>query len=240
MRIAASLKTKAAPYLGVQLEPHRQYLTGLTVRLPLSNPETFIIRASARTIGNVAALDFNYRSLATAYYEPLSVEWGNRFRLTPEVTLLGQIDYQAWSAFESPQLEIEPPSTTQCAPNCGVQFAPTRYPGFTTRDLFIPRIGIEMGQFRLGYAYEQSIFKQDSSSTANNMIDPNKHRMSAGYRFQGTEFFETDLPWALDFSALWTYLERQTVKRSSGELGAPGFEVGGNLFGAGVSLNLSL
>lgn len=240
MRISASMKTKASPYFGVQWEPTRTYLTGLNVRLPLSNPETFQVRASARTIGNVAALDFNYSALATAYYEPLSVEWGNRLELTPDVVVLGQVDYQAWSRFEAPQLEIEPPSTTQCAPNCGVQFAPTRYPSFTARDAFIPRVGMEIRAFRMGYAYERSIFKNDDSSNANNMVDPNKHRFSAGYRFMGTSFLETDLPWTIDFHALWTYLERQTIRRAAGELGSPGFEVGGNLFGAGLSLNLSL
>ena len=239
MRIAASLKTKASPYFGTQIELTPAITSGLTFRLPLSNPQTLQVRASGRVIGDLSALDFSFQSLSTAYYEPMQVEWGNTIALPNDSKLHLQLDYQAWSRYESPNLEIDTTNTSNCAPNCGgLVFASSKYPSFTTKDVFVPRVGLELGMFRVGYAYESSIFSDPP--VTHNLLDPSRHRISAGYGFHGSDFIGTFMAWTLDFSATYSVLESYSVQKSGDAIGAPGFDVGGNLFGGGVSLNLSL
>jgi hypothetical protein len=241
MRVSASLKTKAAPYFGTQIDFLPGWSSGITARLPLSNPQSIQVLASGRVIGDLAALDLNFNSLSAAYYEPLQIEWGNRVQLTPTARLHFQIDYAAWSRYESPNVEVNTANTTNCSPNCGgLTFSSSEYPGFTTRDTITPRVGLELSDVRVGYAYEPSIFSDTPATASHNLIDPARHRFSAGYGFKGPDFFSTLLPWTLDFSILYSVLESYSVTKSGTDIGAPGYEVGGSLFGAGISLNLSL
>ena len=243
MRVAASLKTKASPYLGVQVDPVPDWTTGLVLRFALSNPEDISVHASGRVIGDLSAIDVAFRSLATAYYEPLTLEWGNRVQVGTASTVHLQLEYQKWSDYRSPNVGIDTAATTNCAPNCGgLEFASSRYPSFRTRDLLVPKIGWELGDFRLGYSYVGSIFSGlpgDTGADAN-LLDPAHHRFSTGYGFRGTDFLTTQLPWTIELMVSYTRLRSDAVARSGDAIGAPGYATGGNLFGGGVSLNLSL
>lgn len=239
MRVLASLKTKAAPYLGLQWKIFKEYQTGLVARMPLNNPESIQINSSGRVIGNLAALDFNFKSLSTAYYEPFQLEWGNKIQFNESVQLFFQLDYLRWSRFKSSRADIQSAGTTTCSPNCGgLQFSSSQYPSFETNDTFVPKIGLEIESFRFGYSYEPSIYKGEKTERSHNLLDPSKHRFSLGYGFKGEQFLYTDRPYTLDFSLQYSKLDSYQMSRKGDEIGANGFEVGGNLFGTTLSLGL--
>lgn len=254
MRVSASLKTKATPYFGANLALTPSLATGLVIRLPFAQTEKLKVNASSRVLGNIAALDFNFPALATMYYDPLSVELGTKWDYSDTNRFLFQIDYQTWSKFESPALEIQSTDTTTCsgAP-CGIEFSTSKNPSFEYRDIFIPRVGHEwdLGRstLRVGYSYRPSILK-NTPSGAGNYLDPSEHRMVAGWGYQFTKFLDFDTPCRLDFHLAYHQLESQRITKTSGDetgagsgeqkIGAPGYEAGGRLLGGGLSLNLSL
>lgn len=249
MRIAASLKTKASPYLGAQVVLSDSLTSGLVFRMPLTQNERINVQASTRAIGTVAALNFNFPAIATMYYEPLSVEWGNQWKFARDQSLFFQIDYQNWSRFKAPALVIGSPETQLG----GVQFSPGKNPAFEYRDIIIPRIGYEKRldttTFRMGYAYRESILKNPPTG-AGNYLDPSEHRFSGGMGFDFPRFLDFDAPCRIDFHVAYYQLVKQHVVKTPGDetgaragnqkIGAPGFEAGGHIWGGGLTLNLFL
>ncbi len=249
MRVAASLKTKASPYIGTQYEVSDTWMSGFVLRTPLSQNERINVQAATRAIGTVAALNFNFPAIATMYYEPWSAEWGNRFKLSYNQDLFAQVDYQAWSRFKAPALIINTPNTELG----GVQFSPGKNSAFEYRDIWVPRLGYEKRWdatlFRAGYAYRPSILKNPPSG-AGNYLDPSEHRISAGMGFEFARFLDFDAPCRLDFHVAYHSLVHQKITKTPGDetgtgtgnqkIGAPGFEAGGHIWGGGLTLNLFL
>ncbi len=249
MRIAASLKTKASPFLGAQYVLSDRWTTGLVLRAPLSQNEKINVQASTRAIGTVAALNFNFPAIATMYYEPWSAELGNRIRLGSRDELFLQLDYQAWSRFRAPALIIGTPNTELG----GIQFSPSNNPAFEYRDIWVPRVGYEKKWdttlIRWGYTYRPSILKNPPTG-AGNYLDPSEHRISAGMGFEFPHFLDFDAPCRIDFHLAYHQLVKQTIVKTPGDetgagvgnqkIGAPGFEAGGHIWGGGLTLNLFL
>lgn len=255
MRVSASLKTKAAPFVGTNLELSPSWSMGLVARLPFAQTEKLHINANSRALGPFAALDFTFPALATMYYDPLTVELGTQWDYSPAARVLFQVDYQAWSRFEPPALEITAPETTDCQGGpCGVNFASSKNPVFDYRDILVPRIGHEWdlgrSSFRVGYSYRPTILK-NSNPDVGNFLDPSVHRVAVGWGYQFARFLDFDTPCRLDLHAAYHHLVSQRVTKSAGneigvtaggeqKIGAPGYEAGGREIGGGLSLSLSL
>jgi hypothetical protein len=249
MRIAASLKTEATPYFGLGFVANDAVSFGLVVRLASSSPETLNVQASARAVGNVAAPDFSFPAIGTMYYDPFTVSAGTHWRTSPTTAVLLQLDYQAWSKFESPAIVIQ---TRACDPNCGVDFETGRNLSGATRDILVPRVGhvwtIGTSELRTGYAYRPGIYRELPTG-AGNAIDPNEHRFSAGYGWKIDTLPFFDAPGRFDFHAAYSLYPKQTVVKTPGDengklvnqkVGAPGYEIGGSEWGAGFTVQLFL
>lgn len=252
MRISASLKTKASLVGGLSWIPSDDLSFGLNFRLPSAQPQVLNVTAGARAIGTVNALDFSFPAVSTMYYDPLTLQLGTEWKTSPNRFLFLQLDYQAWSKFESPTIRILDPQTSTCAPSCGVKFVESRNLALATRDLWIPRVGHawswERQTLRLGYSFRQSIYKM-LPTEAGNAIDPDEHRVAAGYGWEFDSFFVFDAPGRIDLHAAYSYYRKRHVQKSPGDenhdlanqkVGAPGYDIGGHALGAGVSVQFDL
>ncbi|MBC7386695.1 MAG: hypothetical protein H7301_11115 [Cryobacterium sp.] len=252
MRISAGLKTQASPYFGLSYVPSDTLSLGLTFRTASPQAQTLQVQSSARAIGTVSALDFSFPALSTLYYDPLSLELGTEWKYSSQAVIYAQVDYQAWSKFESPNITILDPQTSTCAPNCGVKFSEGRNLSGQTRDTFIPRIGHVWktlnGSFLTGYTYRPSIYRS-LPTEAGNAIDPDEHRFSAGYGFGFDSLLVFDAPGRLNFHAAYSIYPKRSVQKTSGDesgnaanlkVGAPGYDIGGSEWGGGLTLELAL
>jgi hypothetical protein len=249
MRIAASLKTQATPFFGLSFLASDALSLGLVVRFASSSPESLNVQASARAVGNVAAPDFSFPAIGTMYYDPFTVSAGSKIRTSSTTTLFLQLDYQAWSKFESPAILIQ---NQACDPNCGVDFESGRNLTGRTRDIVVPRIGhswiIGTSEIRVGYAYRPGIYR-NLPTEAGNAVDPNEHRFSAGYGWAIASFPFFDAPGRFDFHGAYSLYPKQTVVKTAGDengnlsnqkVGAPGYEIGGSEWGGGFTVELYL
>jgi hypothetical protein len=249
MRIAASLKTQATPYFGLVGKFSNDLSAGLVVRFASSSPESLRVQASARAVGSVAAPDFSFPALATMYYDPFTVSAGTRWRYASTRTAFLQVDYQAWSRFESPVLVIQ---NQACDPNCGVDFEPGRNLSGKTRDIVVPRVGhawiIGTHELYTGYSYRPGIYRELPEG-AGNAIDPDEHRLSVGLGWNIDSLPIFDAPGRVDLHSAYSIYPKETVVKSPGDengnlsnrkVGAPGYETGGHEFGGGLTVQLFL
>jgi hypothetical protein len=249
MRLAASLKTQATPYFGLTYLASDSLSLGLVARLATRSPESINVQANARAVGTVNAPDFSFPALATMYYDPLTLTLGSEWKYSDTRTLYLQLDYQAWSNFESPAIVI---LNQQCDPNCGVDFADGRNLGRPTHDILIPRVGhtwrFNSNLLRVGYLYRSGIYRELPTGTGN-AIDPDEHRLTAGYAwgFDAIPFF--DAPGRLSLHGAFSLFPKKTVVKTSGDenanlanrkIGAPGFDTGGYEWGTGATLEFFL
>lgn len=261
MRFSSSIKPKASPYFGALYASNDgAFTTGLVFRLPLNSASTMVLNSGARLFGDLAALDFNFKATSALYYDPMSLELGGSWKYNSRGRLLAQFDFQAWNLFEAPSLYINDPEVTGCsdsgAGSCsgGLEIASSADGQFQFRNILIPRLATEYELpgyrvIRLGYAYRQSILRNDLSG-AGNYLDPSKHILTAGLGFRFDRFLSFDQPFTLDLHASWQQLISQSVEKAPGDengqgtgdlkIGAPGYEVGGKIFGGGLSLSLAL
>lgn len=252
MRISASLKTQASPYFGLSYLASQRLSFGLTARMASAEPQTLNVRSSARAIGTVSALSFSFPAVSTLYYDPLTIQAGGEWKYSSSNALFFQVDYQAWSKFESPTIVILDPETSACSPSCGVDFANGLDLSRKTRDLFIPRVGhvwnLGASDLRLGYVYRPGIYASLPTG-AGNAIDPDEHRLAAGMGFGFSALWVFDAPGRFDLHASYSIYPKKHVDKTPGDengdltnqkVGAPGYDIGGSEWGTGVTVQLFL
>ena len=252
LRFASSLKSKLTPHLGLHYqsnEPGSSFNLGAVIRLESSSPNEIYLKSAARAFGNYAALDFNFASKSTLFYDPLTIELGTSFA-TPfleawNAKSIAQLDYQAWKNFEAPTLTIIDPITEGCGTtSCGILISQGNNPKIPTRNIFIPRLGEEIQinstTLRLGYTYKPSILSE-LPSNAGNALDPPKQTFTLGLGWK--------LPVQIDLHFAYSILQTQTITKTAGDesgalngdrkIGSPGYEAGGKIYGGGITLGLA-
>jgi long-subunit fatty acid transport protein len=263
MRFSASLKPKVAPQFGflytsaVDTPEEQPRLTlGAVVRMPVASDNALYLQSGARAFGSFAALDFDFNSISSLFYDPLSIELGATFAETSAWRTYVQLEYQAWSAFQAPALFIQNPANESCGGQpCGVNISPGQNPSFPYRDIIVPRIGEEFvtGRLtlRLGYAYRQGIINDSGVGTsgAGNYLDPSKHIFTAGAGYHFLHFLNFEVPCDLDLNLAYQALITEHVTKTPGDengtgtgdqkIGAPGYDAGGSVYGGGLTLTLA-
>lgn len=252
MRFAGTLKPKAGPYLGLLLTPASKpedFSIGAVLRFPVTSDNRMSMQTAA-AIGAFPAIDFNFSAMSALFYDPLTVELGTAWQHAPGWRLYLQGDYQVWSKFSAPAIEITNGCSDVSDPSCGVPLTPSDLPRFPYRNILIPRIGEEFAiggiTWRLGYAYRPS-FLSAVPEGAGNYLDPSKHMVTIGAGLHFENFLGLNAPADLDLHFLWHQLVRQQVAKAPGDetgagtgdlkIGAPGYDAGGKILGGGVSLN---
>lgn len=243
MRFISTLIPKAAPYLSLLLAPEGDqsaWSVGLLYRFSLVSNNNLYLRTKARMFGALPALDLNFDATGALYFDPATIELSATFSPTPALHLTGQLDYVFWGVFQPPALAIGESSVAQP----GITLQPSQNPAFTTRNIFVPHLGLEWvlqrHRLRAGYSYKPSILASAPTGSAN-PVDPTVHRMNLGYGYAFEQFFGLDRPWTLDFHLSWqAFVSAQVTKTGTTDLGYPGYTTGGNLVGTGVSVSFAL
>jgi long-chain fatty acid transport protein len=248
MRFTSSLKPKLAPYFGLLFKPEddpRTYSIGAVFRLPAASDNTLQLKSAARAFGPLAAVDFNFAAFSTLFYDPMALELGGSLATSSWSRMFLQLDYQIWSKFQAPALDIQQPQGS-------IQITPSSLPKFSYRNIWVPRIGEEFYlsdrvTLRAGYAYRPSILA-DVPTGAGNYLDPPKHMLNLGLGLNYAQFFGFDIPCNIDLNFTYHYLQRQLIQKTAGnevgdlsdnKIGYPEYTAGGNVIGGGVSLSLA-
>ncbi len=252
MRFTSSMKPRAAPYFGLLYVSKSEEsdgtraspLTfGAVIRFPASFDNVMNLSSSAQLFTTKGNFPFNFKAKSTLYYDPLAFELGGSVPFGRKLRFYGQLDYQYWSQFKVPAMQVEQVD--------GIAVSPGIVPNFQFRNTVTPRIGAEYAlkdniSLRLGYSYHASVLK-GSLQGDGNYLDPSKHMLGAGFGWEFSQFFGAMTPTRLDFHVSYQRFLSQQITKNVGDekgnpdgkkIGAPGYEAGGNIFGGGVSLTL--
>lgn len=251
LRMKASARPKLSPVFGLlwrQNTPSAENDStplsfGAVVRLPLSAINDTTLNSGTGIFTGYNALDVNFNATASQFYDPLTVELSAAIPYAERALLLAQVDWQRWSAFDPPALNIRSSS--------GIVISTSKNPSFTYRDIWVPRVGHELRMdgwnFRAGYSYRPSILTALPTG-AGNYLDPGKHMLSAGVGLPFESFVGLAAPCELHFHSSLHLLESQTITKTAGneqgdttdlKVGAPGYTAGGKVYGGGVSLSFA-
>ncbi len=255
LRLSSSLKPKWVPFFGLNFLASEGTRLGLVIRAPYKSQQTLNLRSGARLLGTLPALDINLAASAPIFYDPLSIELG----WTQDLSAIGaklylQVDYEAWSRYRPPALAIDSTETANCSGSAcsgGVVVSGSKNPSAAFKDLWVPRIGIELTSLpltpRVGYSYRGSILKALPSGSGN-LLDPPRHIFAGGLTVPFEHFLHLPVAWSLDLAAQYHWLTHQTVTKTSGneggslsdsKIGAPGYSAGGHILGGSIAMNFS-
>ena len=252
-RQSAAAKPKASPYVGFlyaygQSDTNAQAtppfsLSGV-IRFPLDNTFQTQVQTGTGLFTGYPSLDVGFDANSSAIYDPTSFEFGAQFEVLTNFHIFTQLDYQLWSKYQSPALNVTNPT--------GISVSTGYNPVYATRDIIIPRIGGEYQvgdvKMRLGYAYRPSIFPSTPDGIGN-YLDPAKHMWGVGLGFDCKTLLGMNLPHEFNIHGSWHQLVTQTIVKTPGneagntsdqKIGYPGYQAGGKVVGGGLSLSFKL
>lgn len=250
MRFSASLKPKAAPYLGVlYASPSKEFSLGTVFRLPIS-PDNLMTVKTGANLGGFHPFDINLTGLSALYYDPMTLEIGASWQHSSQARFYAQADYQFWSRFRAPALDIQGCDPSSQPTTCGITISNGSSPAYSYRNILVARFGEEIRwgglTYRLGYGYRPS-FLRDLPNDAGNYLDPPRHMVNGGIGLTFERFIGFETPLQLDLHLSWHPLVKQRIQKNPGDeagngsgdakIGAPGYDAGGKILGGGVSLN---
>ena len=261
MRFTSSMKPKASPFVGLLWAPgdpgdnEKKFSLGGVFRFPMSSDNTMVLSNAARVFGNLAAIDFNFNAFSALYYDPMAIELGGSWQATDAWRFYGQVDYQFWSRYQAPAMQIEQPdvsSTDNAGAKDTVRIVPGVIPNFNYANILVPRVGWELAAsekttLRMGYAYRPSFLK-DLSTDIGNYLDPPKHMLNVGLGIDIDHILAIENKCRLDFNLAYQILLTQHISKSpnneagvsGSKIGSPGYDSGGKNYGGGVTLSLAL
>ncbi|MFZ9595424.1 MAG: OmpP1/FadL family transporter [Bdellovibrionia bacterium] len=251
MKFSSSVKPKLTPYVGLLYAPQtgsQSVNWGAVVRLASATENIMTLKTRARVLGE-AAVDLDFNGTSALYYDPLTLELGGSFPITSSSRLYTQLDWQMWNAYQPPALFLEEPTQNHNF----FRIMPGKAPDQSYTNILIPKVGQEIRftdttALRLGYAYRPS-FLSTPTTGAGNYLDPPKHVLNLGMGIQSPRFLGLEVPMSLDFHLTYHALVRQTIVKTAAnesgnaqdpKIGSPGYDAGGNLWGAGMNLSLAL
>jgi hypothetical protein len=228
-RISASVKPRIIPMVVLVYEQYRFLIKG-------ENKVAFTLNASAGA--NVfpplnASFDITYAATSALFYDPWIFDLSRRYQLAAiglNTWSVGiGLSYQLWTGYEQRAAVIK---------NISGTFSNGLSPAFKARNLLVPRVAIEKSftrqRWELGYEFKDSIFINTPSSNGN-YLDPPRHSFSLG------AIFSFSSGWELGTSLLVSRLVPQSVvKLDSTEIGAPGYQASGWLYGGNINLTIPL
>lgn len=197
-----SLVGDIAPIAGLRVRPVKKLWLGLTYRGELS----LKVDAFAGTdVFGVPAVILKIQSIVL--FSPHQVALGGVYEVLPGLKCALDVTWYNWSRFETTA------NTVENQPG-SVPLSTDPPPKINTRDIFVPRLGLEWTfwkkyKARFGYTYYPAIVKEQTGET--NILDGDRHIISfgGGYRFK---FF--GLQHQADFYCLLHYMPERTNKQS--------------------------
>ncbi len=229
-RLRADVKPAVAPTAGLT------YTAGETKNLSLG----FVYRGkqdsrSQVDFSNIIGLGFGSNPFVltatnSLYFDPETFMLGASY-LSGKNKFSASTHFERWSDFSGTTMVL---TFTTFKDTFHQTLADTKY-----HDVFTWHAGYEHGisedlAIRLGYAYIPSPVPDQNGES--NVLDSDKHEgfIGAGYKWQSDL---TDGPLHIDACAFLHYLTPKTVTKVSGlSVGAPGYKIGGTVFGYGITM----
>jgi len=221
-----------APLIGTRFHYSSRLSLGLVLRAPARSDYDIEVTSD---LGDAIPLELPMIRIAgTAQYDPLTLAAEAAWRWTDDVTVMGQLAYQRWSAFPLP---TKNPVTATL---------PQQPPGFHDRP--VPRIGVEWSRrtglarlsARAGYAFLWSPAPEMKGQQS--LLDNNRHVFGLGFgvALSGKVPVHVDV-----YTQIHHLMPRHHVKepglQQPGEL-APfdAISTSGNVFVAGAAVGIDL
>lgn len=246
-RFAATIKAGAAPYFSVYTDP-KPFQAGLTARLPNVYKTTIDTTAKLQLMGPGIYNDLAFSSDVSVFYDPLEIDAGLAWQATPAFWMSAELDWFQYSAYQVPALSIQNPQFTFNL-HSSVPTAPPM------QNILVPKVGFEYAfpkvTARLGYFYRPSPVTDNSGN--GNFVDPAKHVATIGLGLDLKKLGVTEKQIFLDLHGQFHYLVSQHITKSPNnelgnatngtateyKIGAPGYDIGGYIYGGGLSLSMN-
>ena len=227
----ASMRTKVSPSLGFILSATWRNHFGLSYFTFQEEMESHIktVISEGEVINpSLVLIDMEMKTLS--YYDPYIFRLGHAFRLSRVLDIVTTLEYQLWKNYQSPVMRIISKSNV------------TKSNDFETLEIgnvFYPRIGAiikidPQTEIMGGLAYRQSPL-QGNFQGSGNSIDSNSLILSGGLTYK-MKLFQNELHFTL--AAQYHQLDPKKVHKLARQendiigsrIGAPGYDVGGNVF----------
>ncbi len=239
-RFASTIKPGATGYFGLYLDP-KPFYSGLTVRMTNKYKVDIDTNARSRLFETLNEVPFVLNSSSAVYYDPFEVNLAVGADITPKTFVTGELDWLNYENFETPVLNVVFKRGSNSSIQNSVNTAPK------TKNIFIGKLGVEQKintiALRGGYMYRPSPIESNSGS--GNLIDPDRHTFALGAGFDLKELGVVNHPVTVDTHITYHYFVRQTVTKTAGnelnqtgsKVGSPSYDIGGSMWGAGLSLS---
>ncbi len=225
---AARAQPRAAPYIGLLVEPLEWLRLAVTVRAALDTEDFGYTDVDATRLESLGLASFGYSHRFSRYYSPVEVTVGLGLHFEP-VRITADVTWSAWSDFVDPSRAGERLSDDTVTPRFGVA---TRVHRST--------------ELMAGYSYYSTPF--DNRAGWANLVDNDKHIAAIGTRTELAAFGgpNVSLSWHAQAHVLrdrrevkdWTRFESEAEALANP--GWPGWNSGGWLLNLGLSVDVSL
>lgn len=183
-----------------------------------------------------SSLKYDWDLSTMLYYDPKIYRLGSSIKIE-NYSFFGTLEYQDWSGYESPILEMNN--------NGGFLLGTDKKENFKTRNILIPKVGLsvrsEKNTYLAGFSYRQSPLELIKGASGNT-IDTDATIFSLGYsrKFMAIdqEFFFNS---GLQYHMLKTTKVTKDANRENGDaglkIGASEYEAGGNVIALSFGLS---
>ena len=176
-----------------------------------------------------ATLNYNWDLSSVLFYDPVIIRLGHKYK-----NFIATLEYQDWSGYETPILQMEAGSSSTL-------ISSQLEENFSTDSILIPKIGYMYKGFSFGASYKPSPLKLKAGSSGNS-VDTSFYSTSVGYKRSFT-LFEQDIMFKSGFT--YHFLETQTVSKDplrengtvGNKIGAPNYEIGGDVYALSIGLS---
>ncbi|MBI2606936.1 MAG: hypothetical protein HYW49_12755 [Deltaproteobacteria bacterium] len=249
-RMTTTVKPSAAPYVSVFYDPKYDapshpspsWTCALTVRAPARYRLDVDVRSNARVLGPTNDFPIVFDSSSTLYYDPLEADLAASLEPAPRWWITLELDWLNTSAYQAPTVSVVDTGSAIQLKN-SVSSTPSM------RDIFVPKLGVERRwnatTARAGYFWRPSPITDNSGS--GNLVDPEKHVFTAGVGFDLKKARVSERAIVVDLHGQYHWLVSQRITKSpgneagsagQGKVGSPGYDIGGAVYGGGLSVSM--
>lgn len=225
--LSADITTGAAPMAGILVDLDENWKAGLNYRgvqnylsqLNVSNQLSIVTPSSLAFTGSTSVA-----------YDPDMILLGFS-NTSGQNSFSAEAKYERWSAYSGGAIlltfQTYTGSFSQYVPPTPFHDIITLHGGFEHR--------YSASQWRVGYSYVPTPVPDQSGET--NILDSDKHEFYLGYGWKWDKLSWLDGKVSLDLVAFGDYLvPKKITKVSSLFIGAPGYSIGGTIFGYGATV----
>lgn len=241
-RVNTTIKPTVSPYFGIYSElEHLDFST--VFRTASKTKMNLDVTSNTRVLSSSSDFPIQYTSTSVTYSSPPELSIAIAKEINKYIWATVELDWLGYSHSETPGLSV-----TDNGSSIQIRNSVTIKPEM--RDILVPKAGVEWSttpslKIRGGYSYRPSPIKD--ATAAGNYIDPGKHMYSFGAGLDLKQAGLTNRRFTIDLHAQYHKLIKQTIRKAPGneagttgqsKIGSPDYEIGGKVFGGGISISM--